>query len=104
MEQAEFVAEVQAQNKLSSVTFADDYPVEEHQWVEFPVYGTKYEVRREINLSLREINLSSREINPPPLCQRATVLRAVALRLSAHRDVWEVQTFVRVRLLLCIGT
>lgn len=44
-EQAEFVEEVQAQNKLSSVTFADDYPVEEHSWVEFPVYGTKYEVR-----------------------------------------------------------
>lgn len=43
-EQAEFVAEVQAQNRLSSVTFADDYPVEKHSWVEFPVYGTKYEV------------------------------------------------------------
>ncbi|CAB1120024.1 unnamed protein product [Ectocarpus sp. CCAP 1310/34] len=43
VEQAEFVAEVRAQNKLSSVTFADDYPVEFHNWREFPVYGTKYE-------------------------------------------------------------
>lgn len=47
MEQADFVSEVQAQNKLSSVTFADDYPVEAHSWVEFPVYGTKYEVRHD---------------------------------------------------------
>ena len=39
------MAEVQAQNRLSSVTFADDYPVEEHSWVEFPVFGTKYQVR-----------------------------------------------------------
>lgn len=45
VEQAEFVAEVQARDKLSSVTFADDFPVEEHSWVEFPMYGTKYEVR-----------------------------------------------------------
>lgn len=44
-EQSEFVAEVQARNRLSSVTFADDYPVEKHSWVEFPVYGTKHEVR-----------------------------------------------------------
>lgn len=43
-EQAAFVAEVQAQNRLSSVTFADDYPVEEHSWVDFPVYGTTYQV------------------------------------------------------------
>lgn len=48
VEQAEFVAEVRAQNKLSSVTFADDYPVEFHNWREFPVYGTKYEVRASV--------------------------------------------------------
>lgn len=45
VEQAEFVAEVEAKNKVSTVTNADDYPVEFHNWVEFPVYGTKYEVR-----------------------------------------------------------
>lgn len=48
-EQAQFVAEVQAQNRLSSVTFADDYPVERHTgWGEFPVYGTMYEVNFDI--------------------------------------------------------
>lgn len=45
VEQAKFVAEVQAGHKLSSVTFADDYPVELHNWgTEFPIYGTKYTV------------------------------------------------------------
>ena len=46
MEQSAFVAEVQAEHKQSGVTFADDRPVEAHDWgVDFPIFGTKYNVR-----------------------------------------------------------
>lgn len=45
IEQSEFVAAVQAEHRISSVTAADDDPVEFHNWsTEFPIYGTKYEV------------------------------------------------------------
>lgn len=46
MEQAEFVEKMQAEHRISSVTAADDYPVEVRNWgTEFPIYGTKYKVR-----------------------------------------------------------
>ena len=47
LEQAEFVAEVEAGHKVSSVASVDDYPVEQYDWdTEFPIYGTKYKVQQ----------------------------------------------------------
>lgn len=47
-EQAEFLAEVEARHKVSSVASVDDFPVEVYKWdTEFPIYGTKYVVRRQ---------------------------------------------------------
>lgn len=49
VQQAEFIAKVQEEQKVLSVSNVDDGPVELIKWgTEFPIYGTKYEVCKSI--------------------------------------------------------
>lgn len=63
VEQAQFVAAMQAESKRSSVSEVDDNPVEFHDWAtEFPIYGTKYKVRGGTVVSGVDIHVDCRDL------------------------------------------